>query len=117
MFKLLLVLKSPGGQSTSTAFSPAYLFILKGFAVRDNGTSVIRTVLCVIQRAFFGGSGPGEVDDDFTYAISRHNWGFTLGATSDNALPADLEPKSRVLAHRRAKSTPAFSPASDLVGN
>jgi len=59
MFKLLLVLKSPGGQSTATAFSPAYLFILKGFAVRDNGTSVIRTVLCVIQRAFFGGSGPG----------------------------------------------------------
>jgi hypothetical protein len=61
MFKLLLVLKSPGGQSTSTAFSPAYLFILKGFAVRDNGTSVIRTVLCVIQGAFLEDLGRGKL--------------------------------------------------------
>lgn len=63
IFKLLLVLESPGGQSKSTAFCPAYLFIVKGFTIRDNGTSVIRTVLCAVQGACFRESGRwGEVD-------------------------------------------------------
>jgi hypothetical protein len=84
------------------------LFILKGFIICDNGTSVIRTVLSAVQ-SLFRESGPGGVDDDSTKHESCDNWAFTLGTTLDIALPVwSFHGQTTVLAQKTLRKHQRF---------
>src|SRR6476646_12145055 len=118
IFMLLLVLESPAGQFISIAFGPAYLFILKWFLIWNNGTSVIRTLLCAVLRAFFENLGFGGIlMTILTHDSEINKRGFTLGTTLINRRNHPRAARLEGPVRRHHPQTSATAVASKVIRN